>query len=425
MFGMNTLLFPTRRIVVSFIVPTILMLVSCGGGDSGSSTPSLVMNTVQDPAQPNTNTTNGNPRIALERIFTGLTFDAPLLMLQAPADTTRWFVLERAGRVRVFANNSGVSTFNTDFIDLRSRVDTAGEGGLLGMAFHPNFSSNGHVFLHWTQTGAPMVSFVSRFTTIAGGTALDPASEVVILRMNHPFTNHKGGHIAFGPDGHLYVGVGDGGGSGDPNGNAQDTTDMLGSILRIDVNSGSPYSIPADNPFAGNPNCTADPNVSAGNCPEIYAWGFRNPWRWSFDMLTGTLWVADVGQNAWEEVDQVTRGGNYGWNSREGAHCFNPPTGCSTAGLIEPVAEYGHSLGNSITGGYVYRGTSVNGLGGTYVFGDFGTGRIWRLVSSGGAFTMSELLDTTLSIASFSQDNNGEIYVVDIAGDALYRIING
>lgn len=346
-------------------------------------------------------------------------------MLQAPGDSSRWFVVERAGRVRVFPNTPGVNSFST-FIDISARVSTAGEGGLLGMAFHPNFATNGHVYLFWTEGTVPMVTIIARFTTIAGGTALDISSQLDILRLDHPATNHKGGHLAFGPDGYLYIGVGDGGGGGDPGQHAQDTTDMLGSFLRLDVaNSthGSPYAIPSDNPFAGNSHCTADPNNTSNNCPEIYAWGLRNPWRWSFDSTTGTLWAGDVGQGAWEEIDRIQRGGNYGWNTREGAHCFSPSTNCSTAGLIDPVAEYGHSLGRSITGGYVYRGSALPLLVGTYVFGDYITGRIWRLLDNqAGGFTLDELIDTNQFIASFGQANDGELYVVDLPASNLYQI---
>lgn len=401
------------RIVAALTFPVLLILAACDGNGGSSPSP-------DDPPEP----PGGNdPHIALERVFGTLAFDEPVLMLQPPGDSSHWFVVERGGRVRVFANNASTNTFDPDFIDIGVRMDTAGEGGLLGMAFHPDFANNGYVYLYWTGTGAPLVSIISRFTTIAGGTALDPSSEQETLRLNQPFTNHNGGHIAFGPDGYLYIGFGDGGGSGDPNQRAQDTTNLLGAMLRIDVDNGVPYSIPADNPFAGNPVCTPDPNVSVDACPEIYAWGLRNPWRWSFDALTGTLWAADVGQENWEEINQIVRGGNYGWNIREGAHCFNPSTGCSTVGLTEPVAEYGRNLGTTVTGGYTYRGTLLTGLAGAYLFGDFGSGHIWRLVDSGNRFMLDQLLDTNLSIVSFGQDNNNELYVVDIGG-GLYRVVN-
>jgi glucose/arabinose dehydrogenase len=365
--------------------------------------------------------------IRLEQVFTNLSFNQPLAMLQAPADNSRWMVVERPGRVRTFSNTPDVSTFATDFIDIRTRVSTAGEGGLLGMAFHPDFAANGQVFLSWTRTGNPLISIISRFNAITGATALDISSELEILRLNQDFSNHNGGHIAFGPDGFLYIGFGDGGGAGDPRERAQDTSNLPGAMLRLDVSAStaaSPYTIPNDNPFAANPvHCSADPNVNTGNCPEIYAWGLRNPWRWSFDAATGALWAGDVGQNSWEEVDRIVNGGNYGWDIREGAHCHEPAINCSTAGLTDPVAEYGHALGNSITGGYVYRGSSVPGLAGSYVFGDFGSGRIWRLQeNAGGRFTLDELIDSSLSISSFGQGNDGELYVTDIAGGGLYRV---
>jgi uncharacterized repeat protein (TIGR03806 family) len=352
-------------------------------------------------------------------------FTQPLAMMQAPGDDSRWFVLEKTGSVRVFNNTPNVSSFNTDFISLN--VNFSSEGGLLGMAFHPDFATNREVFLSWTE-GTPMVSIVARFRSLNGGLTLDPTREEII-RVNQPNTNHNGGQIAFGPDGYLYIGFGDGGGSGDPNSTGQDTGDLLGDFLRIDIDGAVPYAIPSDNPFAGGPMCSPAHNSSTGDdCPEIYAWGFRNPWRWSFDSASGALWVGDVGQNALEEVDRVQRGGNYGWDCREGTSVFgSPAASCSTAtGLIDPVHEYGRSLGFSITGGYVYRGAAMPALVGRYLFADYGSGRIWRLVDNGsGGFTAQELLDTSLSIASFGQDKDGELYVVDIAGGTLHKIVDG
>ncbi|HEY8520605.1 MAG TPA: PQQ-dependent sugar dehydrogenase [Gammaproteobacteria bacterium] len=411
----------------------------CGGGGGDDSSPAPAQPPAAPPAGLDARPTNATcvapPRtgpttvaVALEPVFASLSFDQPLGMLQAPGDDSRWFVLEKTGRVRVFANRPDVATAST-FISLN--VDAASEGGLLGMAFHPDFASNGTVFLSYTVQGpspmVPMISVVARYTSTDGGATLDPGTAQEIIRVNQPFENHNGGHIAFGPDGYLYLGLGDGGSGGDPDGRAQDTTDLLGDFLRLDVNRGTPYAIPPDNPFAGNPTCGPDSNVSTNNCPEIYAWGFRNPWRWSFDSLTNDLWVGDVGQGAFEEVDIVERGGNYGWDCREGAHPFNSPApSCSTAtNLIDPVHEYGRTQGFSITGGYVYRGTAIPALVGSYVFGDYGSGRIWRLVPDGaGGYDAEELLDTNLSIASFGQGNDGELYVVDIAGGTLHKIVD-
>ena len=382
---------------------------------------------------------NAGAAIAVQRVFASLpTFDEPLAMLQAPGDNSRWFVLEKGSgvnpnaataRVRVFANTPGVSSLDT-FVTLT--VNASSEGGLLGMAFHPSYATNRQVFLSFTE-GVPMVSRIARFTANAAGTVLDPSTRVNVISVNQPNTNHNGGNIAFGRDGYLYIGFGDGGGGGDPDSTGQDTTDLLGDFLRIDVDGATPYAIPPGNPFAGQLACSADHTVSSNNCPEIYAWGFRNPWRWSFDSATGDLWAGDVGQGTFEEIDRVVRGGNYGWDCREGTAAYTGPPGsaapvCNTipaAGLVTPVHQYGRSLGLSVTGGFVYRGTALPALVGRYLFADFGSGRIWRLVDGGGAFAAEELLDTTLSIASFGQGNDGELYVVDIAGGTLHKIVDG
>jgi uncharacterized repeat protein (TIGR03806 family) len=375
---------------------------------------------------------NAGATIALQRVFPSLTFNQPLALLQAPGDDTRWFVLEKGSgasgtaRVRVFANTANASTAST-FLALT--VNASSEGGLLGMAFHPNWATNRQAFVSFTE-GSPMVSVVARFTSSDNGLTLDPGSRQDIIRVNQPFENHNGGNIAFGPDGFLYIGFGDGGSGGDPDGHAQDTTDLLGDLLRLDVDGGAPYAIPggpSGNPFRGNAFCPAD-HSGTQNCPEIYAWGFRNPWRWSFDSATGDLWVGDVGQNAFEEVDRVQRGGNYGWDCREGLSAFGSPApSCAGAtGLIDPVHQYGRALGISITGGYVYRGAALPALVGSYLFADFGSGRIWRLLGNGsGGFNSIELLDTNLSIASFGQGNDRELYVVDHAGGGLHEIVDG
>jgi uncharacterized repeat protein (TIGR03806 family) len=376
--------------------------------------------------------------IALTEAFPSLpdTLSQPLAMLQAPGDSSRWFVLEKTGRVRVFQNTPNVSAFDTDFINLATSFpafNDAGEGGLLGMAFHPNYATNGYVYLSWTEdgpSGSPLVSIVARFTSNNGGLTLDSGSRTVIISANQPYTNHNGGQITFGPgDGFLYFGLGDGGSGGDPQNHAQDTTDVLGAMLRIDVDGTAPYTIPSDNPFFTTPGakCPAD-HTSTANCPEIYAWGLRNPWRWSFDRDTDELWLGDVGQGAREEIDRIQRGGNYGWNCREGRIAYSgAPASCSAAtGFTEPVHDYPRTEGTSVTGGYVYRGAALPALAGRYVFSDYGSGRIWRLNDNGaGSYTAAQLLDTSLSISSFGEDNAGELYVVDIAGGDLYRITDG
>ncbi|MET0535686.1 MAG: PQQ-dependent sugar dehydrogenase, partial [Steroidobacter sp.] len=318
--------------------------------------------------------------ISLSR-FTTLSFSSPIALLQAPNDNSRWYVVEQAGAVRTFSGASATSA--STFVDITPRVRSGGEMGLLGMAFHPNFPTDNRVFLSYTTGTSPLVSRISVFRSNDAGVTLDAGSETPLLTVDQPETNHNGGHIAFGPDGYLYIGIGDGGGGGDNHGdrgNGQRLTTMLGKLLRIDVDGTAPYQIPPSNPYAGNAVCPSAGRAS-GECPEIYAYGLRNPWRWNFDRDNDELWLADVGQGAWEEVNKVTLGGNYGWRCREGAHDFSPGTpGCSAGGLIDPVTEYDHNLGVSITGGYVYRGSQTTGLFGRYLFGDFATGRIWAWI---------------------------------------------
>lgn len=414
----------------------LLLMASLQGCDSG---PDVVEGegppTQPPPSTVGLDTRSGNatctawPRpsagsdISLNR-FTSLSFTAPVAMLQAPGNNTRWFVVEQAGRVhRLDVANP---TTASNYIDITDRVHMGGSGaetGLLGMAFHPNFPSDNRVFLSYTfLSQTALVSRVSAFSSNDGGATLDPATESILLVIQQPVDNHNGGHVAFGPDGFLYIGMGDGGGGGDPNGNGQRLTTMLGKMLRIDVDGAPPYEIPPSNPFAANAVCPVAGRAS-GACPEIYAYGFRNPWRWSFDRGNGELWLADVGQGEYEEVNQVTIGGNYGWRCREGAHDFNP-AGCNAGGLIDPVAEYDHSLGNSITGGYVYRGPQNTSLTGRFLFGDFVSGRIfaWLPQSATQPRRPTQLLDSDLMISSFGQGNDGELYVVHYGG-TLHRIV--
>ncbi len=374
-------------------------------------------------------TAEAEVQVELQRVFAGLSFSQPLAMMQAPDSDGRWYVLEKGGRVRAFANQSDVTSLDSDFISLQ--VNSSSEGGLLGMAFHPEFATNRHVYLSWTEgPNDAMVSVVARFTSLDGGLTLDPGSQQDVIRVNQDARNHNGGQISFGPDGLLYFGLGDGGGSGDPNQRGQDTTNLHGAMLRLDVNGtpapGAGYAIPADNPFAGNNICPAN-HSSATDCPEIFAWGLRNPWRWSFDAVTGTLWVADVGQNQREEINHVVSGGNYGWNCREGLIAYSGAgslcAGTTAADFIDPVFDYPHSEGQSITGGFVYRGSAIPGLYGQYVYGDFVNGRIWRLVEDGaGGYESDLLISSGLSISSFGVDNYGELYVVDLGG-TLHRIV--
>ncbi len=391
----------------------VLALSGCGGGSESFDPPPDT-----DPPP-----SGDPPPIAVQQAFTQLAFSQPLAMLQAPGDDTAWYVVERPGNIRVFPNAADASMADVDtFANLTGRVNSGpGEAGLLGMAFHPDFAANGEVFLSYTR-GANLESVIARFDVDSSTGNLDVDSEEVLLTIEQPQGNHNGGNVAFGPDGFLYIGFGDGGGSGDPQGNGQNTTNVHGTILRIDVDGGSPYAIPADNPFAGNTECFQ--GTSTMDCPEIFAWGFRNPWRFSFDRDTGDLWVGDVGQNSWEEVNRVEISENYGWNEREGAHCFPPGTTNCDTDNVDPIAEYDHSQGNSVTGGYVYRGSDIAGLQGFYVFGDFGSGRIWAVpFDSTQGTDPIELIDTALNIASFAESNAGELYLLHFSGGTIHQIV--
>ena len=331
-------------------------------------------------------------------------------MLQAPGDASRWFVVERFGSVRVFDNNEGVAATSV-FINIDPRVEsTCAECGLLGMAFHPDFPATPRVYLLYTslqRTGGGPDTHLSEFTSPDGGLTLDPDSERIILTINKTRDHHHGGHIAFGRDGFLYFGAGDGN-SACRIDDAQRLTTLLGKIIRIDIGGTTGtalYRIPADNPFAASTTLCSVNGTGPQNCPEIYAWGFRNPWRWSFDRQTGDLWVGDVGESALEEVNRVVRGGNYGWRCFEGTQ--DTARALRHAGRpnpLPPVAEYDHTVGRAVTGGYVYRGTAIPGLVGRYIFGDFASGRIWDIPNdTQPTMTMTGGLESGLNISSFGR----------------------
>lgn len=400
----------TRVRLVLVSTCATLWLGACGGGDSGSPPPS-----------------NSGITLAVMRVNPALTFIRPVGALQAPGDSSRWFVIEQAGRVRVFANQASTSVM-TDFLDVRGRVTSGGETGLLGMAFHPRFPVDPRVYISYTAVeNAQLVSRLAEYRTRDGGLTMDPASEVILLRVTQPESNHNGGNVLFGPDGFLYMGLGDGGGAGDAHGtigNGQDSNTLLGKLLRIDVDSGvTPYSIPAGNPNAGNALCGAG-GAGAAPCAEIYALGLRNPWRFSFDRSGGALWIGDVGQDAWEEVDRISAPANLGWRCREGAHAFNSNCGPGT-GLTDPVAEYGHKSDESITGGFVYRGSQYPAILGQYVCGDYVSGRLFHFDAAIGTGSTLEITSgdaSGLAPTAFAEEVDGELYVVDYNG-GLYRLM--
>ena len=352
------------------------------------------------------------PRFFVRDAFPYMRFQQPLDLRVPRAKGDRVYVVEKSGRIYHFAGDREVRQAKV-FLDLRDKVKSDSyEEGLLGLAFHPRFARNRRFFVYYSADG-PRRAVVSELKVRKGSTPpfADPKSERVLLEIPQPYANHNGGAMQFGPDGFLYLGVGDGGSAGDPHGNGQNTKTLLGKILRIDVDKLSKkqaYAIPADNPFASAPDKGA---------PEVYAWGMRNPWRIAFDPLTGLLWAADVGQNAWEEIDVIERGGNYGWNVMEATHCFKPESGCAREGLKLPVAEYGREDGGSVTGGYVYRGSRLPALRGHYIYADFLSGRIWALkVEPLGKNAPVLLADTDLNISSFGLGFGGELYLTAFDG---------
>ncbi|MEJ7761876.1 MAG: PQQ-dependent sugar dehydrogenase [Thermomicrobiales bacterium] len=343
-------------------------------------------------------------------------FEQPLGVVQPDDDTGRLFVVEQPGWVQVVVDGAIAPA---PFLDITDLVGSDGsEQGLLSLAFHPQYADNGLFYVNYTDLEGDTV--IARYAVSADPALADPASEQVLMRVDQPYPNHNGGLVLFGPDGYLYAGFGDGGSGGDPEGNAQDLGTVLGKMLRLDVDPAAvtaeePYLIPADNPFAGQ----------AGARPEIWSYGLRNPWRFSFDRETGDLWIADVGQGAWEEVNHQpassTGGENYGWVIREGAHCYPEGDDCATGGLVEPVAEYGHDLGVSVTGGYVYRGAEMPELAGVYLFADFGTGLVWGTVPDGDGWATTAPVETGLNISAFGEDLAGELYVTAFDG-TLYQV---
>ena len=377
-------------------------------------------------------------KIAIQRVFTGLdnlVAAGTHSLLRVPHDTTRWVVVQQDGHVLAFADTPAVTT-TSNVLDISDRVVFRNVHGLLGLAFHPNYPTDPRAYVAYTHevsAGGAIVLRISEFVTADGGTTLNPASEQIVFEMAQPGGHNNGGHLLFGPDGFLYLGTGDGGNDDSPSGvagNGQVTTNLLGKILRIDVSgmTGSRrYRIPAGNPFASNPMCSAD-GTGTQDCPEIFAWGFRNPWRWSFDKVSGQLWLGDVGSHTREEVDRVVLGGNYGWRCFEGTLQTALMCGTPTSPLLPPVAEYAHPTGQAIVGGFVYRGTAIPALVGRYVFTDYNFGIIWNIATDTAPTRMLVATDgwsSGLNPTSFAQDNDGELFIVDVRGGSIYKIIPG
>ncbi|HKL19219.1 MAG TPA: PQQ-dependent sugar dehydrogenase [Halalkalibaculum sp.] len=388
-----------RQLSLSLLL--ILLLTGCPGSDQ--------------PTDPNGDDPPTGPvTYQTENAFPNLSFSQPLFLTNAGDGSNRLFVVEQGGTIRVFENDASTSSMST-FLDISGRLSSGGERGLLGLAFHPNYESNGYFYVNYTDGNGD--TMISRFeVSVSNPDQADPSTEDPVLQYDQPYSNHNGGHIAFGPDGYLYIASGDGGSGGDPDNNGQDPSTLLGNILRIDVDgasNGNNYAIPPDNPFVDN---------NQGYREEVYAYGLRNPWRFSFDSDNGRLFAADVGQNQYEEIDLIESGGNYGWNIMEGAHCYNSDS-CDQSGLILPIWEYDHGVGQSITGGYVYRGPSLSGLTGHYIYGDFSSGKIWALdVSDTEDPSNSELIDTDFSISSFGTDADNELYICSFNGN-IYKLV--
>jgi hypothetical protein len=352
------------------------------------------------------------PVVGLEPVATGLAFP---LALTAPAGDSRLFIVEKPGRIRIVRDGM---LLERPFLDLTGAVSTGSEQGLLGLAFDPEYSLNGRFYVNYTATGGDtrIVSYrVSGDPDVADAGSADP-----ILVIAQPFSNHNGGHLAFGPDGCLYIGTGDGGSGGDPEGNGQDRQDLLGSLLRLDVSAGEGYAIPPDNPFAGATDARG----------ELWTTGLRNPWRFSFDRVTGDLYIADVGQNEREEINIATsasgggRGANYGWSIMEGSECFTGPE-CDATGLTPPVLEYTHAEGCSITGGFVYRGSAIPAIAGHYFYADFCEGWVRSFRFLGGSVADEREwpeLAPGGQVPGLGEDASGELYVLD-AGGTVYRLV--
>lgn len=405
--------------LMGFVVVLSMLLQGCGKAsdndrDGDGVADPYGLQTRPVPGNLNLPVTNPAITIGFTPAFPSLpAFTQPVFLTHSGDGSNRLFVVEQVGRIKVFDNDPAVSSVNT-FLDISAKVVDGGEMGLLGLAFDPDYTFNGFFYVYYTDTSCPggeRCSVLARYSVSANPLVANANSEVVIKRIAQPYANHNGGTIVFGADGYLYWGLGDGGSAGDPQGNGQNTSTLLGSLLRIDVST-LPYRIPADNPYVASGDGIAD---------EIWAYGLRNPYRFSFDRATDRLWVADVGQNNIEEIDIIEKGGNYGWNWYEGSATYR--SGAPAGDYRFPVYEYDHSLGASITGGYVYRGASLSALQGQYIYADFVSSRVWALTVDNAlnAINNSELGTAPENVSSFGEDEAGELYIVGYSG-GIYRI---
>ncbi len=399
-----------------------LIMVACDGSSDTDPTPtpppasptaSATTPPGETPTDPTATPEPGGelPTLTLEPLVSGLA--RPTFLTHAGDGSGRLFVIEKPGIIRVIHDGE---LLDEPFLDIRDVVDDSGnEQGLLGLAFHPDYASNGRFFVAYTTDDT---NSVAEYRVTADPNVADPESGVVLIAAPDQYANHNGGMLAFGPnDGYLYISMGDGGSSGDPLNSGQSLDTLLGKILRIDVDAGDPYGIPDGNPMLQN----------GGAEPEIWAYGLRNPWRFSFDRDTGDLWIADVGQNRLEEINfqpaDSDGGENYGWRIMEASDCFNPQSGCDTNGLVLPVFEYDHGQGCSVTGGYVYRGDAIPGLQGTYLFTDYCTGNFWATRATGDGFDTERLGTIPGGVSAFGEDEDGELYVVNDPDGIIYRLV--
>ncbi len=407
-----------RRLLIGATAAVALLATACNGGGGSNPGDNPGGTSATGNGSSGGTATPALPAVTLERIAEG--FTRPVYVTTPPDDASRLFVVEKTGKIRIVRDGQIAAE---PFLDVTSLITAQGnEQGLFSIAFHPDYASNGRFFIMYTANSAGSGdNTVAEYRVSSNPDRADPASAKVLLAIPDRAQNHNGGQVTFGPDGYLYVGTGDGGGAGDTAGNAQNKDVLLGKVLRLDVDNvpaGQPYGIPASNPFVNE----------SGTKPEIWAYGLRNPWRFSFDRETKDLYIADVGQNQWEELNlqpAASKGGeNYGWNTMEARACFPSGDSCDKTGLVQPIAMYTHNQGCSITGGYVYRGDDQPALKGWYLFTDYCSGNLWiRRAGETDNFNSNVAGKTEASISSFGEDANGELYATDDSGGRLYRVV--